>query len=115
VNFNYYYYGTEKFEKPFHRPSIDLTFSNSFVIQERFVAAVDLFLLGGMYAQDSFNFNEVTKLPTIVDLNTKFDYLLSDQFTCFVQLNNLLNQNYQRFLFYPKQGLNFLVGVNVSI
>lgn len=115
INFNYYYYGTEKFEKAFHRPSVDLTFSNSFVIQERFVAAVDLFALGGIYAQNPFDFNEVTKLPTIVDLNTKFDYLLTNQFTCFVQLNNLLNQNYQRFLFYPKQGLNFLVGVNVSI
>lgn len=115
INFSYYYFGTEKFEKPFHRPSVDLTFSNSFVIQERFVASVDMFLLGGIHAQDPFNFNEVTKLPTIVDLNTKFDYLLTNQFTCFVQLNNLLNQNYQRFLFYPKQGLNFLVGVNVSI
>ncbi len=115
INFSYFYYGTEKYEKPFHRPTIDLTFTNSFVIQQKFVAAVDFYLLADMYAQDPFNFNEVVKLPTITDINTKFDYLLSEQFTCFIQLNNLLNQNYQRFLFYPKQGLNFLVGVNVSI
>lgn len=115
INFNYYYYGTEQFEKPFHRPSVDMTLTNSFVIQKRFVAAVDFYMLADMYGQDPFNFNEVVKLPLIADVNTKFDYLLSDQFTCFVQLNNLLNQNYQRFLFYPKQGLNFLVGVNVSI
>lgn len=115
LNFNYYYYGVKSFEKPFHRPTVDMTFTNSFVISNRFVASVDMFLLSGIYAQNPFNFNEVSKLPTITDINTKFDYLLNEQFSVFVQLNNLLGNNYQRFLFYPKQGLNFLVGLNLSI
>lgn len=115
INFNYYYYDIKSFEKAFHRPTIDLKFTNSFVINERFVASADLFMLTGLYGSDPFNFNEVIKLPVIADINTKFDYLLTDQFTVFVQLNNILGRNYQRYLFYPKQGLNFLVGLNVSI
>lgn len=114
LNINYYKYQVKSFEKAFHRPEIDVKLTNQFIISDKLVAAVDLFVLGNNFAKDPFT-NEVKKLPTIMDLNTEFNYLFGKQFAAFVQINNLIGKNYQRFLNYPQQGTNFLVGVNISI
>lgn len=115
LDFNYYFYETHTLARPYHRPSLNVKLNNSFVVSEKFVASLDVFLLSKMYATNPFNFNEEITLPTIVDLNTQFDYLIGKQFTAFVKLNNILGKNYQRYAYYPQQGLNFLVGVNVSL
>lgn len=115
LDVNYYRYDPKTLARPYHRPSLDIKFTNSFLISEKFVASVDMFAKSSMYALNPFNFNEEVKLPAIYDLNTQFDYLIGKQFTAFVRLNNILGKNYQRFLYYPQQGLNFLVGINISL
>ena len=53
-------------------------------------------------------------LKPIIDLNLKFTYLLSDHWDVFVSANNILNKSYQRYLYYPTQGVNFLGGMSYS-
>ena len=62
----------------------------------------------------NFVTNRIQKLPTIWDANLKIDYFLGSQFAAFVSLNNIVGQNYQRYLYYPSQGLNFLGGITYS-
>ena len=47
-------------------------------------------------------------------MNAEFDYLFGKQFAAFVKLNNILGYKNERYLYYPQQGLNFLVGINFS-
>lgn len=111
----YQYFGVKSFDRAFHRPAVDVTWGNTLLVSNKLMATLDLYHLGGLYAPDPFAFNEIKKIDAIYDLNAEVNYLLNKQFAVFVRLNNILGKNYQRFLYYPQQGLNFLVGVNISL
>ncbi|UTA66210.1 TonB-dependent receptor [Emticicia sp. 21SJ11W-3] len=110
---DYNNYETKAYEKPFHRPAVITKWGNSFFVTDKFLANLDLYYFGKTFAKNPTTDAIVTN-KDIVDVNTEFDYLFSKQFTAFVKLNNLLGRKYERFLYYPQQGLNFLVGVNFS-
>ncbi|WP_304234857.1 hypothetical protein [Jiulongibacter sediminis] len=111
---DYWYYETIDFPQPYHRPSFEGRIGNTFVVSDKIVSNVDFYYIGGTFATDPFRFEDV-KIPAITDLNAEFTYLFSEQFSAFVKLNNIIGKNYQRYLYYPQQGLNFLVGINVSL
>lgn len=111
---DYWYYQSVDFDKPYHRPAFKSTLSNTFVASEKIVSNIDVYFLSNSFAKDPFKIEDV-KLPAIADINAEFTYLFSNQFSAFVKLNNLLGKNYQRYLNYPQQGLNFLVGINVAL
>jgi len=50
-------------------------------------------------------------LSPLLDLNVGGTYRINDNFALFVDVNNLLSSNYQRWHRYPQLGLNFMVGV----
>ncbi|HEV7381222.1 MAG TPA: TonB-dependent receptor, partial [Dyadobacter sp.] len=77
-----------------------------------FVTA-DLYTQRGIRAKN-FQTGVVTKLPVIADLNLKIDYLLTKNFSAFVAINNVLGKQYQRYQYYPQQGLNFIGGLSFS-
>ena len=114
LKFNYWYYETINFEHPYHRPSFEGRLGNTFVVSDKIVSNIDFYYIGSRYARDPFIVEDI-KLKGIADLNAEFTYLFSNQFSAFVKLNNILGQNYQRYLNYPQMGLNFLVGLNVSL
>jgi hypothetical protein len=109
----YFKYELNTFDRAFYRPNFTAKWGNSLVVSEKLVANLDLFAIGNTYAKN-FETNQEYKIKTIWDLNAEFDYLFSKQFTAFVKLNNILGRKYERFLYYPNQGLNFLVGINLS-
>ncbi|MFN3782655.1 MAG: hypothetical protein ACK4R6_01955 [Spirosomataceae bacterium] len=112
----YNYYEVKSLEKPFHRPSVEVYWGNTLTVSDKLIANLNIFHLGGIYAKDPFSLNEpIKKLTPIFDINTELTYLLNQQFGVFIKMNNLLGNNYQRYLYYPQQGLNFLVGVNISL
>ncbi|MFT5886524.1 MAG: hypothetical protein ACI9IP_002992 [Arcticibacterium sp.] len=111
---DYWYYETIDFNKPYHKPSFQGRLGNTFLVSDKIVSNIDFYFIGSTYARDPFRFEDV-KLPAITDLNAEFTYLFSEQFSAFVKLNNILGKNYQRYFNYPQQGLNFLIGLNVSL
>lgn len=52
------------------------------------------------------------ELPSYFDVNAHLGYKHSDRLTGFVKANNITNQNYQKWLNYPVQGLQIVVGAN---
>ncbi len=100
--------------RPYHRPSFEGRWGNTFVVSDKIVSNIDFYYIGNRYAKDPIIVEDV-KLAAITDLNAEFTYLFSEQFAFFVKLNNIIGKNYQRFYNYPQQGLNFLVGINVSL
>ncbi len=111
---DYWYYETVDFEKPYHRPSFEGRIGNTFLVSDKIVSNIDFYYIGSTFAIDPFLIDDV-KLPAITDLNAEFTYLFSEQFSAFVKLNNIIGKNYQRYLYYPQQGLNFLAGINISL
>ncbi len=107
------HYQRRAYQKPFHRPLTSIKWGNTLIVSDKLVANLDFYYYSKTFAQNPTTQQLVTN-KAIYDLNAEFDYLFGKQFTAFVKLNNLLGKKYERFLYYPQQGLNFLVGVNYS-
>jgi hypothetical protein len=100
-------------EKPYHRPAINLSFTNSITFKDRIIISPDVFYLGGLYGFNPSQQKSV-KMPDIVDLNFKVNYLITKKFNASVSANNILGKMNQRYLFYPQQSLNYTVGIAYS-
>ncbi len=107
------HYQRRSFEKPFHRPLVTVKWGNTLIVSDRLIANLDMAYIGKTFAKNPTTDALVTN-KAIIDMNAEFDYLFGKQFTAFVKLNNILGKKYERYLYYPQQGLNFLVGVNFS-
>ena len=114
VKADYFYFETKRFARPYHRPSFEGRLGNIFNVSDKIVATLDTYVLGKTVGLDPFIGQDVD-IPTIVDVNTEITYLFSRQFAAFVKLNNLVGNNYQRYLYYPQLGLNFVTGINVAL
>ena len=110
---NFFDYSVSDLEEPWHRPDLTLNWFNALSISKKLFVTADFYMLRGIKAKN-FQTGEVTKLPVIADLNFKIDYLLTRNFSAFVALNNVLGKQYQRYQYYPQQGLNFIGGLSFS-
>ena len=108
-----YDYNVKRLEAAWNRPTTTITWNNSFVFSKKLFATLDLYYLAGLQAKN-FASNRTIKQKNIADLNLKVDYLLTRHFSAFVSVNNLLGRSYERYLYYPQQGLNFLGGLSFS-
>jgi len=97
----------------YHRPTFSTTWNNTFTVKQKLLVSSDLYFLSGIKGRN-FQTDKEINLDPIVDLNFKFTYLISDHFNVFVSANNIFNKNYQRYLYYPTQGVNFLAGLSYS-
>ncbi|MFN4147764.1 MAG: TonB-dependent receptor [Runella sp.] len=110
---DFYDFNVERLDRPWGRPTATVQWNNHFVFSKKMFATLDGYFMSGMQNKN-FQTNQIVKLKPIVDLNVKVDYLLMRHFSAFASINNLLGRTYERFLYYPQQGLNFLVGVSVQ-
>ena len=54
----------------------------------------------------------VQKLDSYFDVNANVGYKYSDRFTAFLRMNNIANQAYQKWLNYPVQSFQIMLGGN---
>lgn len=89
-----------------------------FMITEKWFAGVNLFYVG---ERKDYQLNTdivyVTApgsitLDSYSDLNADVRYKHNDRFTAFLKANNILNNGYQKWLNYPVQGFQVMVGGN---
>lgn len=110
---NYFDYKMDALEEAWHRPDLTVSWFNAFSISKKLFITSDFYILKGIKAKN-FQTGVVTKMPVIADLNIKIDYLLTQNFSAFVGINNILGKQYQRYQYYPQQGLNFIGGLSFS-
>lgn len=107
------YSGLGNLKNAWHRPNFTAVWNNTFTVKQKLLISSDLFILTGLKG-NNYQTNKEIKLDPIIDLNFKFTYIISDHFNVFVSANNVLGKNYQRYLYYPTQGVNFLGGLSYS-
>jgi hypothetical protein len=100
-----------------HRPTYKLTADASFNIVKKILLKLNVITQGGMLAQDPHTVHSMNPLPVTIklnpalDVNVRTDYMLSDSFTIFVQLNNITSNKYPLFLYYPVRGFQGMGGI----
>lgn len=110
VTVNYSNYKTDLEAQAWNLPSIRASLFSEFDITEELYGGVSIFFVGERKDYDFRNAAEVN-LDPYVDANVHFGYRITPQFTAFVKGNNLLSDNYTKWIDYPVQGIQVLGGV----
>ena len=101
-------------------PSIRINTSLDFNITEKWFAGANLFYVGERKDYKT-NMDIVyvvapsqnpTTLKSYFDINANVGYNYSDRLTAFVRANNIANNGYQKWLNYPVQSFQLVLGAN---
>ena len=116
INGTFNSYKTDGQLEAWNLPTMKLSSSLDVNITKQWYAGLNVFYVGERKDMQS-NLDLATE-PTVVSLKSYFDanahlgYKFSDRLTFFLKLNNIGNQAYERWLNYPVQGFQVLVGGN---
>jgi hypothetical protein len=108
---DYFAYATDEIPEAWHRPGYRVTLGASYNLFEKIIFNADMIMQGNMKAFDP-EADKTVKLKSAFDLNFRAEYLVSDTFSAFVDLNNITSNKYPVFLNYPVRG--FQVGVGIT-
>ncbi|WP_026713363.1 TonB-dependent receptor [Flavobacterium daejeonense] len=103
-------------QEAWNLPTVEVNSSLDFNITPKWYAGAKVFYVGERKDMQS-NTDLVSegtpvKLGSYFDLNSHVGYKYNSQLTGFLKLNNMTNKSYQKWMNYPVQGLQVLVGVN---
>jgi outer membrane cobalamin receptor len=95
--------------KAWNLPSLKLTAGTVIHISKLINVNGTLDFNGNRY--DRLNNGQEMKLASFADLSGGIEYKATQKLSIFVQVNNLLSNNYQSWLYYPNYGFNIFGGV----
>lgn len=108
ADLNYNFYSTETFDAAFHMPKLDAGLTVEVTPVEQ------LKINGGFQALSGIETFEDDSLNAIFNANIGGEFSLTDNFSIFLDANNLTNQEFQRWKNYPAVGMNILAGIVFS-
>lgn len=110
---DYWGYDTDEVAEPWHRPNYRLSAQSTYSLFDKFRFETEVYTLGGIKAFD-FNTDSEVSLDAFVDLNITAEYLVSNQFSGWIRLNNVLSNEYEMLYNYPSRGLQIMIGASYS-
>lgn len=113
---NYYLWSPDNFQRAWHRPDMDMTFSGIYNLKSKIILRADLFIFGKQFArrpvmQDSIQVLQPELIKGWADVNLQAEYRYSRMLSFFARFNNIASQRYYRWDRYPRQRFNFMVGL----
>jgi hypothetical protein len=103
----------QKYSKPYGWLPVEISGSLRYAIIKGLSVKSDLFLWDGTNYINPANM-QTQKLPAVLDFNMGFEFSVLPKLNIWLQFNNLLNSNYQRWNQYKTLGINFLGGIVYS-
>jgi outer membrane receptor protein involved in Fe transport len=111
-------YSNKFLAEAWNLPAMKLNAKIDFNITEKWYAGANVFFVGERKDQ-KLNTNIVyvvapspITLESYFDVNAHLGFKYSDRLTAFLRANNIANQAYQKWLNYPVQGFQVVLGVN---
>lgn len=118
INGTFNSYTTDQAEA-WNLPSMKVGANLDVNITKKWYAGTNVFFVGErkdqLYYNDISLLEPLTKTVTLdsyFDLNAHLGYKHNERLTGFLKLNNIANQQYERWMNYPVQGFQFLIGAN---
>lgn len=110
-------YTTDDQAEAWNLPELQIAANLDFNITEKWYAGTCLFFVGER--KDVFSYTsllrnelETVTLDSYFDLNAHVGYKYNDRLTAFLKGNNLTSQDYQKWLNYPVQGIQVMLGAS---
>jgi outer membrane receptor protein involved in Fe transport len=114
VNGTFNSFSTDAAAEAWNLPSLEVGANLDVTITPKWYAGTSVFFVGerkDQFAQDFLPLTTVN-LDSYFDLNAHVGYKHNERLTFFLKGNNLANQDYQRWLNYPVQGIQVLGGAS---
>lgn len=120
INGTYYSYSTDM-EEAWNLPTIKVGADLDVTITEKWYAGANVFFVGDrkdrVFTENLFNpilayEEKVVTLKNYFDVNAHLGYKYNERLTGFLRLNNIANQDYERWVNFPVQGFQFLIGAS---
>ena len=119
INGTFSSYSTKNEAEPWNLPSIKVNSNLDFNLTTKWFAGINVFFVGERKDELVFLTDvaslisfKTEKLDSYFDLNANLGYKHNERLTFFLKGNNLANQNYQRWINYPVQGIQVVIGGN---
>jgi hypothetical protein len=99
------------------KPNLRLMSNAKFQINRKVIIDAELLFQENVYARVSETpgtFNS-RSIDGFIDLSAGAEYKVNSKIGVYIRANNLIGQQYQRFLYYPRLGMNVLGGVNYAL
>lgn len=112
----YFSYSIDDEAEAWNLPDLTASVFADYQITEQWYAGASLYFVGERKDQESVTGTLIFVEPVTITLDSYFDanahvgYKVNDQFSVFAKVNNIANQNYQRWMNFPVQGIQFLAG-----
>ncbi len=116
IKAEYFGYTTSIQEEPWNLPDIKGNLFLDYQIDDHWFAGAGLYYVGErkdqFYEEGSLNpTSSITMtLDSYFDANAHLGYKINDQLSIYAKANNMVNKQYERWLNYPVQGIQFLAG-----
>jgi outer membrane receptor protein involved in Fe transport len=101
-------------------PSITLNANLDLTITEKWYAGASLFFVGerkdqmiapGVNDPAFYDFSTIT-VKSYFDVNAHVGYKFNERLTFFLKMNNMFNQSYEKWMNYPAQQFQIVLGAN---
>lgn len=115
VKAEYFSYNTDNQAEAWNLPDLKASLFMDYQIDENWFAGAGVFYVGERKDQ-LFEYETLEPIQQTLALDSYFDanahvgYRLNDQLSFYVKANNIANNDYQRWLNTPVQGIQFLAG-----
>ena len=112
----YFNYSVDNQEEAWNLPDITGSVFLDYQISEKWYAGGSVFFVGERKDQKSVFGTLILVDPVTITLDSYFDanahlgYKINEQLSVFAKVNNIANQDYQRWMNFPVQGIQFLAG-----
>lgn len=111
VNLNIY--NTSEQAKFFHATPLRVDLYGVYRWEEKLTARAEVNVFGPRTMSIDAGDNLIRQ-GTFIGINLSGDYRVTDGFSVFLKVNNLLGSNYQRWHNYPERRIDFMGGVSVA-
>ncbi len=111
-------YITDLQSEAWNLPAIKLNAKADFNITEKWYAGANVFYVGERKDQKLNTDLVNVTVPSPITLDSSFDlnahvgFKYNDRLTAFLRANNITNKSYQKWLDYPVQGFQVVLGAN---
>lgn len=110
LEIDYASYSVAKIREAWYLPELKTALKGYYVFTPQWKASGKLFFTGERKALDPINFT-TQSLDSFLDFNLQVDYQINMKWSAYVKGKNLANQSYERWLNYPVQTAQGLIGV----
>ncbi len=117
---DYYNYKMTNELRAWYIPQVKITLAGNYNLSDKIIIKVDLFYLDNQYARTIENKDMkdekfvATQLKPMFDANLGGEYRYNKKLGFFINLNNVGNVRYYRYINYPTQRFGFMLGLSYS-